>query len=215
MAGPLRKAAGSPAQPQRHDLHGAAGRHHPHGRCHRSAHRLLPPVLDGPESSRQVGIGRGSHRPALDQPPVNPDRPRRSVERHDIGTRRRAGARPVRRGQGDQFGGRLDAGAVRLSPFTKSTRCSVRAGRRSIPGPPTRSADGVVEADRTMPEVSASGDCQIGLARLPAAVLGRSSLADHHTVTAPLCRRHAVKAGYIHHRAGRGPRHRAQRSLTP
>jgi hypothetical protein len=37
-------------------------------------------------------------------------------------------------------------------------------------------------------------------------VLDRHRLADHHTVAAPLRRRHAVKAGYLHQRTGRGPR---------
>src|SRR6266487_4019212 len=64
-----------------------------------------------------MGIDLGSHRPTLDQLPVNPDRT--PAEAWNGMTSARAvglGRGQLDGGQGDQFDGRLDAGAVRLSP---------------------------------------------------------------------------------------------------
>jgi hypothetical protein len=73
MAGPLWTAGGFPAQPVRHDRPRVVCWHNRHGRCRSRGHPLLPLVPDGPgpASSRQVGVGLGRRRPAVDQPPVN------------------------------------------------------------------------------------------------------------------------------------------------
>jgi hypothetical protein len=42
----------------------------------------------------------------------------------------------IRGGQGDQFGGQLDAGAVRLSPVTKASAAA--CGHRRASGAPSR-----------------------------------------------------------------------------